>query len=130
MTAVMNIVEDEAGTVASFALYMQLPETFRAARSILKEKRVIILKEPYFKVRTNGQYAIRVDQPTDIFGFRKTIQECQRNEEAQVPTLLLQPNNGRRGEMTWLGKQNSTRQWRCELPVLRYPYPNGGAGTR
>jgi hypothetical protein len=67
MSAVMNIAEDEAGTVVPFALYMQEPETVRTAESILKDKGVIILKEPYFKVGTNGQYAVRVDQATDIF---------------------------------------------------------------
>ncbi|TVY83563.1 hypothetical protein LSUE1_G003604 [Lachnellula suecica] len=55
MSAVMNIVEDEAGTVMPFALYMQEPESFRTAASILKDKSTIILKEPYFKVGTNGQ---------------------------------------------------------------------------
>jgi hypothetical protein len=38
MTAVMNVVEDEAGTVMPFALYLQDPETIRAAESILKDK--------------------------------------------------------------------------------------------
>lgn len=66
MTAIMNVAEDEAGTVMPFALYFQDPETTRTAESILKEKGIIILKEPYFKVGTNGQYAVRVDQPTDI----------------------------------------------------------------
>jgi hypothetical protein len=32
----------------------------------LKQNRVITLSEPYFKVGANGQYAIRVDHPTDI----------------------------------------------------------------
>ena len=78
MTAVMNIVEDEAGTVMPFALYFQDPESIRAAESILKEKGVIILKEPYFKVGTNGQYAVRVDQPTDIIWLSE--------DDPRVPT--------------------------------------------
>ncbi|KAE8442535.1 hypothetical protein EG329_003250 [Mollisiaceae sp. DMI_Dod_QoI] len=66
ISGVMNIVEDEAGTVTPFALYLQEPETVRTAESILKDKGVIIVKEPYFKLGTGGQYVIRVDQPTDI----------------------------------------------------------------
>ncbi|CZT42233.1 related to TPR domain protein [Rhynchosporium secalis] len=66
MNAVMNLAEDECGTVIPFAIYMQEPEAIRSAGSILLEKSVIILKEPYFKLGTTGKYAVRVDQPTDI----------------------------------------------------------------
>ncbi|TVY47808.1 SET and MYND domain-containing protein [Lachnellula occidentalis] len=78
MTAIMNVAEDEAGTVMPFALYFQDPESTRTAESILKEKGVIILKEPYFKVGTNGQYAVRVDQPTDIIWLSE--------DDPRVPT--------------------------------------------
>ncbi|KAN0105814.1 hypothetical protein V8E51_008690 [Hyaloscypha variabilis] len=60
------MLEDEQGTANPFALYLQEPEYVRPAESILKQNQVFILKEPYFKVGTNGQYAIRVDHPTDI----------------------------------------------------------------
>ncbi|KAE9362710.1 SET domain-containing protein [Stipitochalara longipes BDJ] len=66
MSAIMNVVEDEQGTANPFALYLQEPEHVRPAESILKQNQVFILKEPYFKVGTNSQYAIRVDHPTDI----------------------------------------------------------------
>ncbi|CAG8983418.1 hypothetical protein HYALB_00000586 [Hymenoscyphus albidus] len=66
MTAAMNVVEDETEAVMLLSLYLQLPESIRPAESILKDKSVIILKEPYFKVATSGGYLIRVDQPTDI----------------------------------------------------------------
>ena len=62
----MNIVEDEAGSVVPFATYRQEAETVRSAENILSKESVIIVKEPYFKLGTNGQYVIRVDQPTDI----------------------------------------------------------------
>ena len=84
MSAVMNIAEDEAGTVVPFALYMQEPETVRTAESILKDKGVIILKEPYFKVGTNGQYAVRVDQPTDIVWLPE--------DDSRVPTKWRVPS--------------------------------------
>ena len=60
------MVEDEPGTAIPFAYYLQEPEHVRPAVSILKQSQVFILKEPYFKVGTNGQYAVRVDHPTDI----------------------------------------------------------------
>lgn len=44
MTAVMNIAEDEAGTVVPFALYLQEPENIRPAETILNEKRFAIFE--------------------------------------------------------------------------------------
>lgn len=66
MSAVMNVVEDEAGAVLPFTLCLQEPEKVRPTTSILLKSAVCIVKEPYFKVGTNGKYVIRVDQPTDI----------------------------------------------------------------
>lgn len=66
MTSVINVVEDEAGTVCTFALYLQYSNSIRGAEKILKENSVIVLREPYFIVATSGEYLIRVDQPTDI----------------------------------------------------------------
>jgi hypothetical protein len=80
MSAVMNIVEDESGTVVLFALYFQEPESIRTAQSILKNNSVIILKEPYFKVSAGGQYTIRVDQPTDIIWLSE--------DDPRIPTSL------------------------------------------
>jgi len=97
--AVMNVAKDEAGTVIPFALYLQDPESIRPAESILKEKSVIIIKEPYFKVGTNGQYAVRVDQPTDIIWLSE--------DDPRIPTKWRAPGadvpetgeTGRRKEM-------------------------------
>ncbi|KAL2066486.1 hypothetical protein VTL71DRAFT_2557 [Oculimacula yallundae] len=78
MTAIMNVAEDETGMVIPFAIYMQEPEAVRKAESILRQNCVIILKEPYFKLGTNGQYAVRVDQPTDIVWLA--------DDDSRIPT--------------------------------------------
>lgn len=66
LSPVMNIVEDETGSVIPFALHLQQPESVKSAESILRNQAVVILKEPYFKVETDGRYEIRIDHPTDI----------------------------------------------------------------
>ncbi|CAG8958015.1 hypothetical protein HYFRA_00000358 [Hymenoscyphus fraxineus] len=84
MTAVMNVVEDETEAVMLLSLYLQLPESIRPAESILKDKSVIILKEPYFKVATGGGYLIRVDQPTDIVWLA--------DDDSRIPEKWRKPN--------------------------------------
>jgi len=87
LTSNQNVVEDEQGTANPFALYLQEPEYVRPAESILKQNQVFILKEPYFKVGTNGQYAIRVDHPTDIIWLSEDdprVPEKWRSNNAEL----------------------------------------------
>lgn len=49
-----------------FSLYQQESENVRPAVDVLREKIIILLKEPYFKLTSGGSYGIRVDHPTDV----------------------------------------------------------------
>lgn len=89
MTAVMNIVEDEAGTASLVSLYMQEPENIRSAKDILKKGRSFIIKEPYFKMSTSGQYMIRVDHPTDIIWLPED--DVRVPKEWRCPFLGVRP---------------------------------------
>jgi hypothetical protein len=65
---VMLVVEDEAGSVTLVDLYNQVGP--RVARA-LEDKQmpalvVFVVKEPFFHVTHRGDYAIRVDHPSDI----------------------------------------------------------------
>ncbi|KAH6855958.1 TPR domain protein [Chaetomium sp. MPI-CAGE-AT-0009] len=62
MTAVMAIVEDEKGDVLMVQLYHQGDD----AEDILFQGTVMILKEPYLKVMSDGNYGLRVDHLSDI----------------------------------------------------------------
>lgn len=113
MNAVLNIVEDEAGTVVEFTLYMQEPEVVRAAETILKNGAVIILKEPYFKVATSGSYLIRVDHPTDIVWLSEDDPELPCYGEPRQLSLQNVLIIGRRRVMIWSARGSSMRQLRC-----------------
>lgn len=65
MTAVMAIVEDEAGSVLMLQLYHQEQELSGAQN--LKEGTVLVVKEPYVKVMADGDYGIRVDHLSDVW---------------------------------------------------------------
>ncbi|EAW24582.1 TPR domain protein [Aspergillus fischeri NRRL 181] len=64
MTAVMVIVEDEEGDVLMLQLYNQ--EEGLSAQGRLIEGTVIIVKEPYLKAMSDGDYGIRVDHLPDV----------------------------------------------------------------
>lgn len=66
LTAVMAIAEDEEGTAVLLQLYNQPEEDEVHESTILDEHDIFIIKEPYFKVATSGQYSLRVDHVSDI----------------------------------------------------------------
>jgi len=63
MTAIMVIVEDEEENVLMLQLYNQEEELLEKGR--LTEGTVLIVKEPYLKVMSDGDYGILVDHLPD-----------------------------------------------------------------
>ena len=81
MTAVLTIVEDENGDVMLLQLYQQEHEEVRSAQDIFGPKGICIVKEPYFKVASDGNYALRVDHVSDLVWLREEderVPECWR----------------------------------------------------
>lgn len=66
MTAVMAIVEDENGDAIMLQVYYQEEETIRPAEDILGEGTILIIKEPYLKLMSDGDYGLRIDHPSDL----------------------------------------------------------------
>ncbi|KAK2805127.1 hypothetical protein FQN50_006372 [Emmonsiellopsis sp. PD_5] len=64
MTAVMAIVEDEGGDIFIFQLYNRDKEL--SADGYLTEGTVMIVKEPYLKVTSDGSFGFRVDHLSDV----------------------------------------------------------------
>ena len=69
MTAIMAIMEDENKDAIMLQLYHQEEE--RAAEEILEEGVVLIVKEPYLKLMSDGDYGIRVDHLSDVIYLPK-----------------------------------------------------------
>lgn len=65
MNAIMAIVEDENEDALMLQLYYQEEENERSMEEILGEGRVLIVKEPYLKLMSDGDYGIRVDHLSD-----------------------------------------------------------------
>lgn len=66
INAVITVVEDEGGTGATLQLYHLLEESVVPDEEVVYEGRVCVLKEPFFKVATDGSYSLRVDHVNDI----------------------------------------------------------------
>lgn len=72
MTAVMAIVEDVEGTAVLMQLYHQPGEDTMPAGDILYQGRLVLLKDPYLKVATDGRYSLRVDHVSDVIFLENT----------------------------------------------------------
>ncbi|OHE96049.1 hypothetical protein CORC01_08586 [Colletotrichum orchidophilum] len=66
MNAIMAIAEDEEGTAVLLQLYNQPDQTVMQADDVLPEGSVCLIKDPFFKVTTDGKYSLRVDHVGDI----------------------------------------------------------------
>ncbi|KAH8433206.1 TPR domain protein [Aspergillus melleus] len=64
VTGVMAIAEDEEENAVTLELYNQ--GTFRSVAEIMDEGSVLIVKEPYLKASSDGNYGLRVDHPSDV----------------------------------------------------------------
>lgn len=66
ITAVMAVVEDENRDAISLQLYHQLDENIRPDSSIIAKGDVLLIKEPFFKLMSDGEYGLRVDHVSDV----------------------------------------------------------------
>ncbi|KAK1973951.1 TPR domain protein [Colletotrichum cereale] len=87
MTAVMAIVEDEQGTALLLQLYYQPDESVVPAEEIMQLGNVFILKEPFFKIATDGSYTLRVDHLGDIVLLANSDDRIPSQWRKQPPAL-------------------------------------------
>jgi len=66
MTAIMVVGEDEKRDALVIQLYQQPDEDIRPASSIITKGDVVIIKEPFFKIMSDGEYGIRIDHVSDL----------------------------------------------------------------
>ncbi len=96
LTAVMAVVEDEQGDVILLQLYHQEED----AEDILVEGMVLILKDPYLKLTSDGDCGLRVDHPCDAVFLAPT--------DDRIPPPWRQPQApGANTALAWKAKGNS-----------------------
>ncbi|KAK3899288.1 hypothetical protein C8A05DRAFT_37110, partial [Staphylotrichum tortipilum] len=95
LTAVMAIVEDEQGDVLVLQLYHQEDD----AEDVLVEGRVLILKEPYLKLMSDGNCGLRVDHPCDAVFLEST--------DERIPPRWRQQLLGVSTALAWKTKGNT-----------------------
>lgn len=93
MTAVMAVVEDEIGDGVTLQLYQQKDDEYRKGEEVVQVNKACIIKEPYFKVMSDGNYGLRVDHVSDIiwlpsdddrlpFAWQSRITELEEDAES------------------------------------------------
>lgn len=100
MNAVMAVVEDEKSDVLVLQLYHQEEENTRAAEDLVGKGTVLIIKEPYLKMMSDGDYGIRIDHPSDLIHLPRNdprIPSCWRSSikelESSAEYLRKEGNN-------------------------------------
>ncbi|QSZ28627.1 hypothetical protein DSL72_003126 [Monilinia vaccinii-corymbosi] len=66
ITGIIAIVEDENADALPLQIYQQPDEKLRPATSVIAEKDVFLVKEPYLKTAGDGGYGLRVDHVSDL----------------------------------------------------------------
>ncbi|KFY88611.1 hypothetical protein V500_06244 [Pseudogymnoascus sp. VKM F-4518 (FW-2643)] len=70
LTAIMVLAEDKNNEVVSLQMYQQENEETRPAIDIANRGIVLLVKEPYYKTMSDGEYGLRVDHLSDIVHLR------------------------------------------------------------
>ncbi len=99
MTAVMAIVEDEKGDVLMVQLYHQEDDADSRTEEILPVGRVLILREPYLKQMSDGNYGLRVDHLSDVVFLAE-------NDERIPSSWQRDPAEQNRAALTWKTEGN------------------------
>ena len=66
MTGILALMEDDNGDAVLVQLYHQEAEIKRKSTDIIRMGTIILVKEPYYKVMSTGEYGIRVDHLSDV----------------------------------------------------------------
>jgi hypothetical protein len=66
MTALIILAEDKNGDATILQLYQQEDEASRPVIEVLDKGSILLIKEPFFKVTTSGDYSLRVDHLSDV----------------------------------------------------------------
>jgi len=92
MTAIIVLVEDEHDDAILLQLYQQEEEDVRKATDIVDIGTILLIKEPFFKLMSSGDYGLRVDHLSDLVHvdkndpilpkrWHKRIQEAEESAE-------------------------------------------------
>ena len=99
MTALMAIVEDEKGDVLMVQLYHQEDDADSRTEDILPVGRVLILREPYLKQMSDGNYGLRVDHLSDVVFLAE-------NDERIPGSWQQDPAKQNRAALAWKTEGN------------------------
>lgn len=84
MTAIMALAEDKNNDVVLLQIYQQENEETRPATDIANSGTVVLVKEPYYKIMSDGEYGLRVDHLSDIVQLKSNDDRIPSNWQPRV----------------------------------------------
>lgn len=84
MTSVQVITEDEKESGVMLVVYQQEDTEYGLAEEISQMGGVCIVKEPYFKIMSDGEYGVRIDHVTDIVWLTQDDDRIPLSWQARV----------------------------------------------
>jgi hypothetical protein len=112
ITAIMAIVEDEREDATMLQLYQQEDKDDRPATSVIKPNDVFLVKEPYFKIMSDGEYGLRVDHVSDLVYIEVRNEMLPKQWSARIFDLgkttndwKLEGNDAMKRQQYWIAIQ-------------------------
>ncbi|KIX98864.1 uncharacterized protein Z520_05325 [Fonsecaea multimorphosa CBS 102226] len=91
MTAIMTIVEDKNKDVVVLQLYHQEGENDRSIEDIVGEGTTLIVRDPYLKTMSDGEYGLRVDHVSDVIylpPYDERVPDCWQLKSTELNTSV------------------------------------------
>jgi hypothetical protein len=112
MSAVMAAVEDEEGHVQRLAVY-NTNTSFRP-EELFPKGSVVVIKEPYYKMATDGHCILRVDHASDLLMLEP--------DNALIPAQWKDHNNGQPEPtaLMWKEKGNAALKKKAYLQAQQW----------
>lgn len=108
MTAIMALMEDENGDAILLQLYQQEDEATRAADNVVDVDTILLIKEPYFKLMSDGEYGVRVDHLSDVVHLKEDDDRIPKlwqprivEDERSAESLKVEGNSYMRKSKYW-----------------------------
>lgn len=108
MTAIMALMEDGNGDALLLQLYQQEDEDIRPADNIVTVGTILLIKEPYFKLMSDGDYGLRVDHLSDVVHLKK---DDDRIPKAWLPQMIENESSAESLKMQGNSCMKESKYW-------------------
>ena len=97
-TAISVVMVDRHGDAVKVQLYQQPDESECPAKRVVDDGTILLIKEPYFKVLSDGSYGVRVDHISDVVHVDATSADVPASWRKPAVQLLARERKAKGNE--------------------------------